>query len=232
MHTIKKKTFLIYQKAYIQIYCCQLLCPNPRMLACSPWCSSFSFNCLGLIYGYEEKNLPPLFIMQINYLLYYESWCLMETIGRWRSFRLIAEHIHIEINIERVCYAHYGVGSMPIRMLISLNAKTVGFQRYNNISRWEMRWHQSTLVLRSILFYNVLMSSGLIVLKSHLRLWIFDFKMKFITVDKTLIRQLWVIVVHNLVQSKVWRGTLAFFLVFLLFNFVTIWNAFSATENF
>ena len=153
-------------------------------------------------------------------------------IGRWRSFRLIAEHIHIKINIERVCCAHYGVGSMPIRMLISLNAKTVGFQRYNNISRWEMRWHQSTLVLRSILFDNVLMSSGLIVLKSHLLLWIFDLKMKFITLDKTLIRRLWVIVVHNLVQSKVWRGTLAFFLVFILFNFVTIWIAFSATENF
>ena len=106
--------------------------------------------------------------------------------------------------------------------IITWNAKKV--------SRWEMRWHQSTLVLWSILFYNILMSSRLIVLKCHLRLWIFDFKTKFITLDKTLIKRLWVIAVHNLVQLKVWYGTMAFFLVFILFNFVTIW--FSETENF
>ena len=50
---------------------------------------------------------------------------------------------------------------------------------------------------------------------------VFDLNTKFITSDKTLIRRFWGTVVYNVVKSKV-EILLDIFLVFTLFNFVTI----------
>ena len=64
-----------------------------------------------------------------------------------------------------------------------------------------------------------------------MQLQVFGLKAKFLTSDETLIRRLCGIVVYNVVKLKI-EILLAFFLVLILFNFVTIGNEFSTTQNF
>ena len=64
-----------------------------------------------------------------------------------------------------------------------------------------------------------------------MQLQVFGLKAKLITSDETLIRRLCGIVVYNVVKLEV-EILLAFFLVLILFNFVTIGNKFSTTQNF
>ena len=68
------------------------------------------------------------------------------------------------------------------------------------------------------------------VFEKPMRLQVFDLKTKFITSDKTLIRRLSEIVGYNVVKLKV-EILSAFFWAFISFNFVTIRNEYSTTQN-
>ena len=66
-----------------------------------------------------------------------------------------------------------------------------------------------------------------------MRLQIFDLKGKFIISDKTLFSRFRRNVVCNVVKLRVtFEILLAFFLVFVLFNFEAIGNKFSTAQNF
>ena len=60
IRTIKKgNLFLLSKSLYTNI-----LSSIVKNVACSPWCSSFSSNCFGEIYLYEEENSPSSFVVQ------------------------------------------------------------------------------------------------------------------------------------------------------------------------
>ena len=60
---------------------------------------------------------------------------------------------------------------------------------------------------------------------------VFHLKKKILTSDKTVVKRLLEIVVYNVVKWKV-EILLDFFLVFILFNFVTIGNEVFTNQNF
>ena len=64
-----------------------------------------------------------------------------------------------------------------------------------------------------------------------MRLQVFHLKKNILTSDKTVVKRLLEIVVYNVVKWKV-EILLAFFLVFILFNFVTIGNEVFTNQTF
>ena len=96
---------------------------------------------------------------------------------------------------------------------------------------WEMRSYQLNFVSWSIFSHNLLMSSTLIFFLKQLRLITFYLEAKLITSDETLISKLWGIAMYNMVLSIV-KMFLAFFLLLILFNFVTFANKLPTVQNF
>ena len=64
----------------------------------------------------------------------------------------------------------------------------------------------------------------------HLNTQLRAFDLKIKVTNKTLFTKLWGIIVYNIVKSKV-EILLAFFLIFILFNFGTTENEFCATQK-